>query len=393
MTDKTNASTPIRNPFTPEFGKVPAYMAGRSMLISDMVQALEGEGSDPNLCTVFIGARGTGKTAMLSFLSDEAQRLGWVSANVTAVPGMLEDVLQRLRESAAHLLQPNRGRNLTGVELGGFLGLSWERSHDDGLNWRSRMNLAFDELGETGTGVLITVDEVDPSLDEMVELVTTYQHFVREGKRVALLMAGLPHNVSALLSGKTTSFLRRASRQTLGSLPDYEVEEAFRLTVEDGGRMIDREAIDRAVESIGGFPFMFQLVGYRAWNATRGDVVGAGAVEEGARLAQAELEDRIFEATFRELSNNDRRFLFAMLDSEGPSTRGELMERLGKGTSHISTYKRRLQESGVIEEQGIDAFDFALPGFRDYLRSKRIENMTIKEARRARLGLRGEVGT
>lgn len=372
MTDKRDASTLQRNPFTPEFGKVPAYMAGRSAVISEMIEALDGEGNDPNLCTIFVGARGTGKTAMLSFLGDEAQRLGWITANVTASPGMLEDVIQRLRESASHLLEPVQQRRLRGIEISGIAGISWDNLQDDKLNWRSRMNLIFEELKEAGVGVLITVDEVNPLLNEMVELVTTYQHFVREGKKVALFMAGLPHNVSALLSGKATSFLRRASRQNLGSLPDYEVEEAFRLTIEDGGRMVDQEAVRRAVKNIGGFPFMFQLVGYRAWNSTRDAVISADAVENGARLARAELQDRIFDATFQELSKNDRLFLFAMLESTGPSTRDELMRRLGKGTSHISTYKKRLLESGVIEERD-GCFTFALPGFREFLQTKRGE--------------------
>ena len=51
--------------------------------------------------------------------------------------------------------------------------------------------------------MLFTVDEVDPTLDEMVQLAAFYQHFVREGRKVALLMAGLPHNISSLLNNKT----------------------------------------------------------------------------------------------------------------------------------------------------------------------------------------------
>ena len=48
--------------------------------------------------------------------------------------------------------------------------------------------------------VLFSVDEVDPTLDEMVQLAAFYQHFVREGRKVAPLMAGLPHNISSFCS-------------------------------------------------------------------------------------------------------------------------------------------------------------------------------------------------
>ena len=40
------------NPFTPIFGRVPAYMAGREQIIDDMVLAFENDDSDPNLSMV-----------------------------------------------------------------------------------------------------------------------------------------------------------------------------------------------------------------------------------------------------------------------------------------------------------------------------------------------------
>lgn len=48
------------------------------------------------------------------------------------------------------------------------------------------MNLILDQLNEANTGLVISVDEIDPSIPEMVELVTTYQHFVRENKKLLL---------------------------------------------------------------------------------------------------------------------------------------------------------------------------------------------------------------
>lgn len=357
------------NPFTPVFGKVPAYMAGRERIVEDMVMAFESEGNDPNLCSIFVGARGTGKTALLTYLGYRAQQLGWVSVNVTASDGMLEDILQRLREASRHLVAEPPARKLTGASVAGVGGMSWENAAAPRANWRTRMNALLDELGEAGTGVLITVDEVDCSVGEMVSLVTTYQHFVREDRRVALLMAGLPHRVSDLLTGKSTSFLRRAAQHPLGSIPPYEVKEAFRLTVEDGGKEIGDGALQEAAEAIGGFPFMFQLVGYRSWNmARRSPEISAEHVRRGAALAQEELESRVFGATLSELSAGDVEFLRAMDPADGALTsRKELMERLGKGSSHVSTYKRRLLDAGVIEEPRNGEFRFGLPGFGDYL--------------------------
>ena len=61
-----NASAIGENPFTPTFGEVPAHMAGRSVVLNDLKRALSSSKRHPNLTTIITGARGTGKTALLS---------------------------------------------------------------------------------------------------------------------------------------------------------------------------------------------------------------------------------------------------------------------------------------------------------------------------------------
>lgn len=355
------------NPFTPMFGRVPPYMAGREQIIDEMAAAFETDDADPNLCSIFTGARGTGKTALLTYLAFRAEQLGWITASVTASEGILEDILQRLRESGAHLVNGGATKRVSSIGIAQLGSISWDSVVDGEQNWRTKMNVLFDQLEETDTGILITVDEVDASFQQMTELVTTYQHFVREGRKVSLLMAGLPFRVSALLTGKSTSFLRRAAQHSLGSIPSYEVKEAFRLTVEDAEKSISDEALDAAAEAIDGFPFMFQLVGYRAWNAARQEgVITLRDVERGVKIAQEELESRVFQSTLAELSAGDLEFLRAM-NVSGPTSRGIIGERLGKPSGFVSTYKRRLLEAGVIEESVPGTLCFALPGFGQYL--------------------------
>ena len=72
-----------RNPFTPNFGSVPVWMAGRSRVIGDLLGALDQGVGNPNLCTLLSGARGSGKTALLTYVSDHAREHGWVSVDVS----------------------------------------------------------------------------------------------------------------------------------------------------------------------------------------------------------------------------------------------------------------------------------------------------------------------
>lgn len=356
------------NPFTPIFGKIPAYLAGREKIIEDVLRALGSGEADPNLSSIFVGARGTGKTTLLSYLASEAAAMGWISVSVTASSGMLDDILQRTAELGAHLIDSSSSRKVSGVGVASLGSISWESDPDTPLNWRSKMNRMLDQLAATGTGLLMTVDEVNPNLEEMVHLAITYQHFVREDRKVALLMAGLPHNVSGLVSGESTSFLRRAFRHDLGSIPPEDIENAFRITLERNGKGIEDDALAKAVRAADGFPYMFQLVGYRMWNASEGrDVITAADVDAGVRLARGELRRQVLDATYNDLSDGDVAFLRAMLEDEKSSSAADLAARLDKPSGHVSTYKRRLLESGVIEEAARGRLRFSLPGFREYL--------------------------
>ena len=242
------------------------------------------------------------------------------------------------------------------------------------------MNTLLDQLNASETGFFITVDEIDPRLPEMRQLVDTFQHFMREDRKVALLMAGLPHNVSNMISKYTTTFLRRAARHAIGPIPTYEVEEAFRLTIEQGNRRIESTALENAVRAIGGFPFMFQLVGYRSWNVNPDSKeISERDVEIGIRLASTELKDRVFDATYATLSEKDRRFVKAMLQDSGTTQQSDLATRLGVTGSHVSTYKRRLLDQGIIEERTKGRLSFCLPGFKEYVASA-LEEMPLPDS-------------
>lgn len=356
------------NPFTPSFGQIPAHMAGRSFLIDEITHAFDNGISDPNLCTIFSGARGTGKTALLSYFANAAEQRSWISVSTSAMPGMLVDIEEQTLRKGAEFLDPSAHAHLKGITIGQFVGLEWDREQKPRLNWRSRMTTILEALNEKEIGLLITVDEVNPKLDEMVQLATVYQHFVRENRKVSLLMAGLPFRVSALLNGKSISFLRRAGQHHLGSIENYEVEFAFKQTVEQSGKTITKEALHRAADSIMGFPFMMQLVGFRAWQAVgpRREIT-EDDIATGAALAENDMKTRVLRATLDELSERDLDFLKALLDLGKPSTTAEIANHLRRTTSHASTYRRRLLEQGVIEMKGRYKCDFSLPMLKEYL--------------------------
>ena len=361
------------NPFTPTFGTVPAHLAGRSLLLQDMRIAFEAGPGDPNLSTVIIGARGTGKTALLSRIAEEALRCGWISANVSAAPGMLEDIIQRTKEAASEFVEAEGGLRLKGLGIGiaQLVDIEFERQVPEKLNWRSQMNGIFKQLDRYDVGLLITVDEVVGDLDEMVQLARVYQHFVRERKKAALVMAGLPYHLSSLLSNKQVSFLRRSRQRFLGRIADEDIADALRATIADGGRSISDEALAASVGAIEGFPFMMQLVGYRTWASCKGDTISLDDALEGIALARREMREGVLDTTLNELSAGDLRFLDAMLPDGNGSALADVASRMGVKSNYASKYKARLLEAGIIMEGRGGILGFCLPGLREYLQETR----------------------
>lgn len=205
----------------------------------------------------------------------------------------------------------------------------------------------------------------------MIELAAIYQHFIRDGYKVSLLMAGLPHNVSALLNDKTVSFLRRAQRYKLGRIADFEVADALRRTILENGRRADEQGLEAAVASIGGFPFLMQLVGFRSWDENPDEEeISSEDFSYGIVAARSELEDRILDATLGELSSADIQFLRAMLEDEDNSRVSDISQRLGWSAAQVGQYRRRLIDAGAIGERARGVVGFDMPYFREYLAGK-----------------------
>lgn len=359
---------PLRNPFTPTFGMVPPFMAGRDALLDEMGRAFEDGPGNPNLSTILIGARGTGKTALLSRIADEAQKHGWLAVNTAAGAGMLEDIVQQTGKAVAHLVEPAPRRRLSALGVGQLLNLEWVFEQADPANWRSRMEALLEQVEPRGCGLLVTVDEVRVEVEEMIQLVSTYQLLIREGQRVALVMAGLPMDVTDLIDDRRVTFLRRARQQHLGRIGDPEIREAFAKTVASGGKGIEPAALDEAVRAAGGFAYMMQLVGYFTWAMAEGEpTITADHARRGVRAAQDDFKRGVLEATYREMSNGDRAFARAMLPDEHGSRLSQVAERMGRSTSYASTYKRRLLRQGVIGEGPGGTLDFEMPLLREFL--------------------------
>jgi len=360
-----------KNPFTPTFGSIPLQLAGRDSVIRDILDGLDNAPGDPNRATIFVGARGSGKTVLLAKIAEEASANGWISVNVNAAPDMLDEILIQIRDNAKEFLTPESLSHITSISVAG-VGLTRNvKQSARKTTWRSEMTSILKELNEKDVGLLITIDELDVKIDELRTVITTFQHFVRERRDVALIMAGLPPKVSGLLRDDSISFLRRAFQYHLEAIDESEVRFSMKKTIELAGRTIEKDALDIAAKSTKGFPFMIQLIGYQMWRQHPEEKnISFDDAQEGVVLAQNDLERMVLDITYRELSEKDVAFLAAMLEDVEYSNISDISTRMNVTPKYAGIYRKRLIEQGIISSWGYGKVAFSLPMFREYVQNR-----------------------
>ena len=367
-----NKKEDVYSLFQPTFGNRPEKYIGRDGVIEQFMAGLREPVGSRNRCTLFLGQRGMGKTALLLELSDRAQEAGYVVARVTAHEGMPQAIIEQFQLNGSKFFNDDK-RKLTGVTAGamGFsFGLTFSEAAERQYGFRSKMSLLCDKMAEKGKGALILIDEVRTSV-AMREVASAYQELVGDRKNVAIAMAGLPHAVSSVLNDSVLTFLNRAVKVELGMISTQLIrayyEKAFRLV----GITISDELLDRAALSTRGFPYLMQLIGYYVIQYTpKGGIVTDGVMNKSEKAAMKDMEDNVFKPILTPLSDNDRVFLQALARCGGIVTTSKLQANLGKKGPAIQPYRKRLIEAGVIEAPRRGELVFAVPYLADFLLSQ-----------------------
>lgn len=85
------------NPFKPTAGGEPPLLIGRGKVIRDFEKGLDNGVGAPGRIMLVTGARGTGKTVMLTVFGDRAKARRWDVIEETASAGLCERLVDALR--------------------------------------------------------------------------------------------------------------------------------------------------------------------------------------------------------------------------------------------------------------------------------------------------------
>ena len=362
------------NPFHPSFGVSPPLLVGRDQLLDEFVEAIEDGPGSSGRATLYTGARGSGKTVMLNAVEDRAKALGWVLISETASPGFVGRIArQHLPRLLANLDRDTVRRRLSGLTAPlGAGGLTWDtiEAHVAETGLRDQVELLTDLLAESGTGLLITLDEIHQNqISELRELATTVQHAFREERELAFVGAGLASAISDVTADEVLTFLRRAERHALGPVGHQDVERALKEPIEASGRRVGGKALSVMADGTRGYPFLIQLVGAQTWRLH--PTVAEISVDDaylGVANALRRLGALVHEPALADTSAIDRSFLLAMAQDDGPSKMADVQRRLGVDVNYASQYRLRLLAAELIQPVRHGYVDFALPYLREYLR-------------------------
>ena len=373
------------NPFSPSFGINPPVLAGRREVLNSFDTVFDSVRS-PSYATLYWGLRGAGKTVLLNAVEDRARVRGWVAVSVAAVgrKGLVDQIRSKASGLLASLRREHEAaprRAVTGVSVMGT-GMQVERlagpdpSELAPADLETVLAALGDFLAQSGTGLLVTIDELHVSeVDEIREFGSVFQLVSRRAERpVAFVGAALPELEDRLMTGDASTFLQRCRRHEIGNLRPSEAAVALRDPIEAAGSRIDDDALRIAVEASMGQPYLVQLIGSYVWDDAedldRG--VTAGEVRRAVADAGEQFGRHVHGPVWNRLSDLDKRFLVAMLPDAASSAVRDIDQRWGHSSRSLSTYRKRLLGVGLIRSVGRGRVVFADPTVRRYVEAQAV---------------------
>lgn len=361
------------NVFSPAFGNRPSQLVGRTSTLDAILDGLDTIPGSKERTTLILGQRGSGKTVLLWELADRARERGFVVASPTvASDDMPERIIEKIQDDGERYIKEKRGKLVGGTvgALGFSVGLQFNAEIQETKSFGYKLLKLSERLEQQGHGILILVDEVQGSSQELKQIVSAYLELVGERRNAAIVFAGLPGAISSVLNDRVLTFLNRATKITLGPLPENEIDAFFAHAFAKAGIQISSELRRKATRATEGSPYMLQLVGYNiVLYAGEGGKANEQVLQDALESARTSFENDICGTTLTALSDKDILFLEAMAQDEAESSMADIARRMGVGPDYAQKYRKRLIDAGIVAGAQRGYVAFAVPYLADYLRA------------------------
>jgi len=356
------------NPFNPNFGNVPSLFIDRKEMVDKVASGIRELSEAPYQTTLIYGIRGTGKTA---FLNDVCSKFKddkkWIVIYLTTNGNMLADLTESLiRKTKTSISKTVEALNLS---ISAY-GVGIKTSASDGkqeVSYKNALEELLEKMQQKKMSLLIAVDEVS-SDREVREFTSVYNVLKNQNLPVALIMTGLPGNISELQNDKVLTFLLRSFRVDLQPLNLMAVKYCYKKTFEGVGIKIDDVILTKITKMTGGYAYAFQLLGYLIWDAVKDKKIDVHTVENVMDDYRLGLYRNVYAKVYGDLTAVEKEFVKAVAHGEEDDvTIGFITEELGKSKGYISSYRKRLLGEQIITSTGHGLVRFSLPYFKDFI--------------------------
>lgn len=376
--------TQANNPFRPGAGAVPDVWVGRAGLLPTHDERrwdrLHGRYTTG---IVFIGPSGIGKSVLVNRFAQHAQRAGDVvlapvrvakrSDPVAQLAAVVHDAAQQVASSGSvvdgleALLKRIHVVGFKGVQFAvenarianphlvvrdGLVKLAATLARENTTRPPERQRVVvvrLDELqnadNEQRSKLLSALGDVLEH-EERINVQTTMVHLP-----VVLYVTGLPDLLNRATNVDT--FRRRFDTIPLGTFSDAEVVNALQTTSLPDGVRVDGDAAHAFADIIAGDPYLFQLVGRQAWNASGGSTISVDDVHLADERTYGE-RLRTVEAASGDIPPGEAQVLdaiYELVDARGQVRGADVADRLGKTAPQIATAAQRLERRAAIRRE------------------------------------------
>ena len=255
------------NPFTPGFGAIPPYLAGRADE-QDVFRnnlATISAGTSPPAATVLYGPRGMGKTVLLRWFKNEVEQ-GVEKDDSIRLVWMTPNKLKSSMDLWRCLLPPATWikKFLPDVVSAGFNAI-WFFSATWGSEKLAQQTIQNTLISKGKKHPLILLMDEAHKMDAGLcnDLLNLYQEICPETPFM-LVLAGTP-GLQNFLSNVNATFVERSETIGLGRLDEQASADAIAKPFEEQGIQITEGALSIIVEDSQCYPYFLQVWGKSLW--------------------------------------------------------------------------------------------------------------------------------
>lgn len=190
-------------------------------------------------------------------------------------------------------------------------------------------------------------------------------------------MTGLPSRISEVQNDDTLTFLLRSNRVYLSPLDQVSISNSYETAFKRGQREIDYGVLDQLTKAVKGYAYAFQTIGYYAWRYSQTDLqINDEVLDKTLASSKVDLFRNAYEKMYLDLSNTDRAFIEAMIQSKSSLvSMKQLQDILHKPINYISVYRARLLDAQLINSPQRGFVQLSLPFFAEFVKKYKQEHL------------------